>query len=151
MGKGRDKPEQNTDKRPGKRGPKTPEGKARALSNLQAPFPPGVSGNPAGRPAAGAVVKEWFNVMAEWSKADLEQARDAADSPAAKVAAARSWLDAMSKEKTSGGQPVAGNDLDRIIDYTHGRPAQTVNHANADGKDFKIIVEYVDRPIKSDA
>jgi hypothetical protein len=54
-----------------KGGPTTEEGRARALANLK-PFPPGRSGNPAGRTTAGAVVKEWLNAFAETKATERE-------------------------------------------------------------------------------
>lgn len=42
------------------------------LANLK-PYPPGVSGNPAGRPSAGLSQREWFNTFA--NKANLTDAK----------------------------------------------------------------------------
>ena len=79
-------------------------------------FKPGQSGNPAGRPRAGLSFREWFNVMAEWTVAEVSAVARDKKAPCAKVACARVMLSAMG----SGKQ--AGKDFDRIMDYTIGRP-----------------------------
>jgi hypothetical protein len=107
-------------------GPKTPEGKARALANLK-PCRPGETHNPAGRPkSAGLSIREWMNEMQEWPRSQIEAVMNDNDAPAAKRAAARCWFDATMKGYTSSGAPVAGSDLDRICDRTDSKPAQPV-------------------------
>lgn len=81
------------------------------------PFPPGVSGNPAGRTNAGAAIGEWFNVMHGWTVAEITTASEDPASPAAKVTAARQWLAA-----TEGN----GQSVDRICDRTDGKPKQSM-------------------------
>lgn len=105
-----------------KRGPKTAEGKARALANLRPAWQPGDVPNPAGRPNAGAAVAEWFNQMQGWSLEQLEATAADPDSPAAKVTAAKQWLAAMSGNGTA---------VDRICDRTDGKPTQPVDHRGA--------------------
>jgi hypothetical protein len=58
-------------------------------------FRPGESGNPAGRPSAGASVKEHLNVMAAWTEPDIRAAARSKDSPWAKRAAAERLLRAI--------------------------------------------------------
>lgn len=70
---------------------------------------------------------EWLGVMNEWTKRQLEAVVNDVDAPASKVSAARVWLDAMSKERTSSGSPIAGPEFDRILDRTIGKPAQAVD------------------------
>jgi hypothetical protein len=89
-------------------------------------FPPGVSGNPAGRPPAGASFKEWLNVMADYKRNELLAVMADAKAPAAKLAAARTWLGATSRDRNSAGVPIAGADVDRICDRTIGRPTQEI-------------------------
>ena len=89
-------------------------------------FRPGVSGNPAGRPPAGASVKEWLNVMADYSRDELLRVLGDPKASAAKLAAARAWLGATSDDRNSAGVPIAGADLDRICDRTIGRPTQEI-------------------------
>ena len=99
-----------------KRGPNTENGKRRALANLElGRWPPGVSGNPAGRQPAGLSVAEWWNQMQEWTLPELQKVADDPNMPAAKAAAAHQWIAAR------GG---AGGALDRICDRTNGRPTQ---------------------------
>jgi hypothetical protein len=81
-------------------------------------FTPGKSGNPAGRPSAGASVKEWFNQMSAWTESKVKKAADDPKASVAKRAAAGRWLDAISRERTKGGIPIAGPELDRIMDST---------------------------------
>ena len=89
-------------------------------------FPPGVSGNPAGRPAAGAVVREWYNAMASYSPEDLRAVMADPAAPAAKLAAARVWLDAISSDRNAVNVPIAGAEIDRICDRTDGKPTQRI-------------------------
>ena len=89
-------------------------------------FRPGVSGNPRGRPSAGMSIREWWNQMQDWTTAQVQAVVDDPNSPAVKVAAARTLLHACSSKLTKGGMPVAGPDLDRILDYTSGRPTKSV-------------------------
>jgi hypothetical protein len=104
-------------------------------------WPKGRSGNPAGRPPAGLSIKEWWNQMQDWPLAKLTEAIEDPAAPAAKVAAARAWRDACSSGFTSGGAPVAGADLNRIIDYTAGKAQQSVD-VTSGGQP----IELVDRP-----
>jgi hypothetical protein len=90
-------------------------------------FQPGVSGNPLGRPKAGASIAEWLNVMAQWTQDEIEECLADTKQPAAKRAAARTWKHATSDAKNKVGTPIAGDDLDRICDRTVGVPDGTVN------------------------
>ena len=92
-----------------------------SLANLQPPWQPGQSGNPAGRPAAGASVIEWMNVMAEWPEDEIETMAEDPQAPANKRTAARRWLAAMDDER----EREAREAVEFVCDYTNGRPRQT--------------------------
>lgn len=102
-----------------KRGPNTPEGKAKALANLR-PMKPGETLNPHGRPIAGASLREWINQMQGWTLEELRAVATDANAPVNKVTAARTWLDAATNERTCGAE------FDRIMDRTEGKPPQSV-------------------------
>ncbi len=71
-------------------------------------------------------MREWVNVMADWPPADVEAVMVDPAAPVAKRAAARVWLDAVSRACTAGGVPIAGAEFDRICDRTEGRPKQSI-------------------------
>jgi hypothetical protein len=99
--------------------------------NPETQFRPGQSGNPAGRPAAGASVVEWMNLMAEWPEAQL---REVADDPAAPVnrrAAAQRWLAAISDDPEKESREATAF----VCDRTSGKPRATtlLQHAFVPG------------------
>lgn len=112
-----------------------PAVQAKGVSPISGVAPPehtrfrrGESGNPAGRATnAGSSIKEWINSMAGWPIAKIENTMNDDEAPAAKRAAARVWVDAMSKDRNASGIPIAGGDLDRILDRTLGKPSQSVD------------------------
>jgi hypothetical protein len=94
---------------------------------LEFQFKPGHPGGP-GRPKGAAyTLKEWLNLMAEYSVSDLNAVLTDEAATAAKKAAARTWLDATTRLTTSSGVPIAGAEFDRIMDRTEGRPAQAID------------------------
>lgn len=94
----------------------------RSLANLRPAWMPGQSGNARGRPPAGSTLREWLNTMQEWTGERLEAAAEDTAAPAAKRAAARVWLTAISADLTSTGRPIATDAVDLIFDRTVGRP-----------------------------
>lgn len=90
-------------------------------------FKKGQSGNPGGSRSAGAYVREWINVMRKWPKDRLERVLESDKAPAAKKAAARVWLHAITTATTDKGTPIAGPELDRICDRTEGKPKQSID------------------------
>jgi hypothetical protein len=89
-------------------------------------WPPGQSGNVQGRPSAGATIEEWYNTLQHATLAELKELVEDGDTPAAKAAAARAWIDARSMQRSKSGYPIAGPEVDRIADRTQGKPTQTV-------------------------
>jgi hypothetical protein len=88
---------------------------------------PGQSGNPSGRPkAAGSSIREWLNIMADWTTNDLQEVLDDPNASSAKATAARMWRDARSVERTKSGIPIAGPEAERICDQTAGKPKQAL-------------------------
>ncbi len=85
-------------------------------------FRPGRSGNPAGRPTAGASIREYLNVLQDWTVGDLRALAAHPRTGAMKRAAAQMWLAACSCELTPARKPVAGPALDFILMRTSGRP-----------------------------
>jgi hypothetical protein len=102
-----------------------------------AQFKPGQSGNPAGRPAAGATIREWWNQMQGWTLLEVEAVLLDDIAPVSKKAAARAFIDACSEEKTAAGQPIAGGDLDRIIEHTAGKAVQPIDSRG----EMKLILD----------
>lgn len=100
-----------------KGGPKTEEGKAKALANLRPPWKPGESGNKAGEWSAGANVKHQWNRMADWSRQQLERVSQDETETVARRAAANRWLAALESRE----------DLNQIISHTDGSPAKSVD------------------------
>jgi hypothetical protein len=111
-----------SDKPPAHQG-KTPGGRV-PVPPAEYRFKPGQSGNPRGRPAAGAVLKEWINAMTTWPLDKIRAVLKDPKARAAKIAAARVWIDACSEDRSAGGLPIAGGEFDRLCDRTTGRPAQ---------------------------
>lgn len=88
---------------------------------------PGQSGNPEGRPAAGATVKEWWNALQDATFPELVALANDPQTPAAKRAAAVDWLVAISPDRTSSGAPINGPAVERIIEHTAGKAAQALS------------------------
>ena len=93
-----------------------------SLANLQPPWQSGQSGNPRGRPAAGASVIEWMNLMAEWPEEKIEAMAEDPQAPANKLIAARRLLAAISSDPEKDSREAARF----VTDYTSGRARQTV-------------------------
>jgi hypothetical protein len=79
--------------------------------------------------------------MQAWTEEQVRAVMTDPASPMNKRAAARSLLDACSDAKNSAGMPVAGADLDRIIEHTAGKATQPVDVTSAG----ESLVQLIDR------
>lgn len=93
---------------------------------------PGQSGNPKGRPNAGASVREYFNEMGELTVEDIQRIHNDPKSPANKVTAAQTWLDAL----TTGDMA----DFEDVF-----RLDKSLEQLRAEGIDTSCIKQFVRR------
>lgn len=115
-------------------GPRTPEGKAKALANLRPPWTAETAPASPGRPVAGASVRNKYNEMQDWTLQELQTYIDAPNSPANGVTAAMQWK--LAREGR-------GDSVDRITTNTAGPVGQDVNvnvqHEHRHTVDFDAI------------
>jgi hypothetical protein len=118
----------------GKRG-KNP----RSLQALEpTKWKPGQSGNPNGRPNAGAAVRDYWNEFYRLSVAELLAIFEDESQPVAKRAAARVWLDSMKDS----------SELSMILDRTNGKAiAQVDVTSNGESVNLAPIVLDGDREL----
>lgn len=88
-----------------------------SLANLRPAWTTETAPRDSGRPTAGAVVKEHWNVMAGWSEEKVKAVADDPKAPIAQRAAANRWLAAH----------LAAQDLEQIIGHTDGKARQAVD------------------------
>jgi hypothetical protein len=99
-------------------------------------FKKGFSGNPKGRPpTAGASIREFWNLMAGWTRDELKAVFDDPDASAAKLSAAKSWLTAIEEG--------ADHSLINIVEFTSGRATACleVSVASDWNNDGKVIID----------
>lgn len=89
------------------------------------------AGNP-GRPAAGAVVQEWYNAMAGYSLEDLLAVIADPKAKAAKVAAAHQWLAAVRDADRAA--------LIEVCDRTHGQSVKRVDQVSQVQRIKRVVV-----------
>jgi hypothetical protein len=98
-------------------------------------FKPGQSGNPAGRPAAGArVIEAWHN-LADKSVQELTNLVENPNTGWARKVAAQQMLKALDAENDP---EQAGRSADRVLDRTVGKPTQAITVDNPNGAAFQI-------------
>ena len=106
-----------------------PEARKRSLAALErsrTTWKPGQSGNPNGRPVAGASYAEHLNLLVGKLEAEVRAIARDKDAPVHQRMAAKTTLRALT-EAYHKGIPKAGNDLDRICDRTKGKPHQSLH------------------------
>jgi hypothetical protein len=103
-----------------------PNGQPAQLANLNDPWPPGVSGNPRGRPNLGLSVNEWRNVLGERTKGEVQAMLDNPRSTAAQLMAASEVMKAVEGDLHAIAQ---------ACNFTSGKPKQAVD-----------VTHYADEP-----
>ncbi len=96
-----------------------------SLANLRPPWQPGESGNEAGRKPAGQSILEWINEHATDTEAEIKLIAKDASQPIYIRMAAGAMLGAARQWWTKGKRD-AGDDFDRILDRTIGKPVQSL-------------------------
>ncbi len=94
---------------------------------LETRIQPGEVRNPKGRPSGGASVKEWMNVMTDWPRSKIKEVLGNDALPVSQIIAARNIYHASCQALSSSGAPIAGPDFERFMDYTIGKPRQSVD------------------------
>ena len=102
-------------------------GKGGNVPPVASRWPPGVSGNPAGRPPAmGSTIREWWNTMQTWTRAEVAGVMRDPTAPMAQVYAARNMIHATSLDLNNAGQPIATADMLAAIEHTAGKAVQAM-------------------------
>jgi hypothetical protein len=90
----------------------------------------GESGNPKGRPSAGASIKEWMNILANYSMDEINAIIRDKKAPSAKRIAARSMRTAELER--------AREERRLILEHTDGKPSQRVTLAGDSSAPLQI-------------
>ncbi len=72
---------------------------------------------------------EWSNRMDPYTDEQLHAVADAPsgpDNPNSKIAAAKGLLRSRLDEFAKNGKPLASDDLNRLLEHTHGKPRQRI-------------------------
>ena len=111
------------------------EARARSNSNLR-PFANGHDSRRANSSNAGASMIEWLNRLEnDHSVAEIQAIADSETEPVPKIKAAKSIIRSLRDDFAKNGAPLAANDLDRILDRTHGRAVQRVEVTRKEERD----------------
>ncbi len=104
---------------------------ANSLANLRT-IPPEHRAN--GR-SMGASITEWMNRLDDRDDQQLSDIMADQKAPRSKRLAAQSLLRASLMDFAKNGKPLAADDLDRILDRTHGRAVQRVEVTQKEERD----------------
>jgi hypothetical protein len=88
-----------------------------------------------GHRSIGASIVEWMNRLDDRSDKQLEEIRADDRAPRSKRLAAASLLRSSLQEFAKNGRPLAADDLDRILDRTHGKAVQRVEVTQQEKRD----------------
>ena len=118
-------------------------------------WPPGVSGNPAGRSSAGKSTQQWVNLLDEQCvpRSELVKIRDDPAAPPTKVAAAERLLRMMESPDMADFQPLLDGTMDLVqlresgVDTSMLKKIKERREVDKEGKVVAIIreVELHDR------
>ena len=118
-----------------------------SLANLQAPFAKGHDPRRSNTRSLGASLIEWMNRLDVATTEELERiakAPNGPDNPHSKAAAAPSIIRGRTQGFAKNGAPLAANDVDRILDRTHGKATQRVEVTREEVRDpMALRVELV--------
>ena len=102
----------------------------------------GQSGNPHGRPAAGAAVVEWMNIFQDSPEAEIRKVADDQDASVNKRTAARRWLAAVKEAGKDNPERSSRDAASFVCDYTRGRPRQSIEqHLTSDWAETRRPVD----------
>ena len=112
---------------------------ANSLANLTTPFSgPGDPRNGHSR-SMGASYIEWCNRLEGETDKALETIRASDEEPRSKRLAAATLIRASMQEFAKNGRPYAADDLDRILDRTHGKALQRVEVKREETMDPALV------------
>ena len=114
-----------------------PDKRAKQLAAIKPhSWQPGQSGNPNGRKTLGACLNECVNSMRGKTYTEVQRIAKDKDEPIERRGAAKRVMGLL-KDGYHGHIPLAGNDFDRIMDRTVGKPVQSllVQHSQSDDAD----------------
>lgn len=81
---------------------------------------------------AGKIAQNYYNEMSDWTRDDLLRVSGDSGAPVVQVAVANALLRLASTDTNRSGIPIAGPEMDRMMDRTLGKPMQQLE-LGADG------------------